>query len=167
LSFAVSLLMLLSALSVQTAALHARSLVVAELRQRQQEDALAAAAQQVAARLSGSHACLLPLAYTEPAAAGGKSGWDPPLQGCPADLDPLALVEGTEGEHFYTVVAWRPGDPVSGGRPGDLRLRLAAPAGERQSNGQQGLERLYALSVEPLAAGAGALHVVNVRGMGR
>jgi hypothetical protein len=152
LSFGVSLLLLLSALSVQTAALHGSTLAAAELHQRQNEDALASAAEQVAGRLSGAEADLLPVPYPSKDGAASLPGWS-------------SMGQGEVNGRGYAVVSWQPGQPQqpdgSGGVPGLLRLRLSGAA-----PGAEGPERQFALS---LAAGAteGALRVVNLRGMGR
>lgn len=152
LSFGVSLVLLLSALSVQTAALHGSTLVEAELRQRQNDDLLASAAEQVAGRLSGAEADLLPVPYPPAAGTPGLPSWS-------------ALVEGEVNNRGYAVVSWQPGQPHqldgTGGTPGLLRLRL-----EDAEPGAAGPERLYALTLEQ-GEPDGSLHVVNVRGMGR
>jgi hypothetical protein len=141
LSLGAALLLLLSSLSVQTAVLHGHQLTAAELKQRQQDDALDSAAQQVAARLSGSYACLLPL---------DSAGWEPPVPGCPAALDPAPLRQGTVGGVGYRLVSWLPA-------AGELRLELLQAGGARR----------YALAVAPVSVEHPALHVVSVRGMGR
>ncbi len=152
LSFGTALVLLLSSLSVQTAALQGSALAAAELRQRQLDDALASAAQQVAARLSGAYACLLPLLST---------AWIQPVPGCAPELDPAPLLRGTVGSSGYRLVSWRPAGSAGAGMPGELRLELVPEA----------TERLYAVAVAPVEPPATAsgpvLHVLQVRGMGR
>jgi hypothetical protein len=164
LAFGVSLVLMLSALSVQTAALHGSTLVEAELRQRQRDDALASAAEQVAGQLSGDSACLLPLPYdaAQPSAAGS---WGTAPAGCPVIDTTAELRDGGRIPQAYSVVSWTPGQPPlvagSGGVPGLLRLRL-----EEARPGAAGPERLFALSLER-AEPTGVVRVVDVRGMGR
>lgn len=164
LSIGAALLLLLSSLSVQTAAVHGRMQLAAELRLRQRADALAAAAELVAARLSGPGACLLPLSYSEPPQLVGPRTWPGPLEGCTQHFEPLELLEAVDSAdprwRAYEVVGWRPG--VAAGEPGELRLRLAPQLGE-----PRGGERRYALVVKRTAGAGSPLHVVGVRGLGR
>ncbi len=146
LAFGVSLVLMLSALSVQTVALQGSRLAAAELEQRRLEDALASAAEQVASSLSGEHACLLPLA---------SSAWIAPVPGCGAGLDPAPLLSGRVGENDYRLVSWTPGVPGATGRPGELRLELS----------QGAVQRLYALELAGEAPQP--LRVASLRGMGR
>lgn len=145
LSVGAALVLLLTSLSVQTAALQGSALAAAELKQRQQEDALDSAAQRVAAQLSGAYACLLPQA---------SAAWVMPVAGCAPGLDPAVVAVGQVGENDYRVVGWRPALGGEAARPGELWLELS-DAGSR---------RLYALAVVP---GAGTPLVRSVRGLGR
>lgn len=155
LSFGAALVLMLSSLSVQTAALQGATQAAAELRSRQLEDTLASAAQQVAGQLSGLHACLLAL----PLAA-----W--PASGCGVGAEAATLRDGTVGEAAYRITAWQPAPGTEGGGavptgPGVLRLELVA----------EGAQRQYALALAPVTpappAEPGRLHVAGVRGMGR
>ncbi len=141
LSFGTALVLLLASLSVQTAALQGTTLAAAELSRRQHDDALASAAQRVAAQLSGVYSCLLPLE---------SAAWVQPVPGCAPELDPAPLQQGMVGGVGYRLVAW---DPAAGGNPGELRLELAAAGGARR----------YALIVAPEPN----RRVLSVRGMGR
>ena len=76
LASAASLVLVLSSLSLQTLALQSRSRVRAQWFQRQQGDALASAAQQLAVQLEGPGQCLL----------------RGPSQACGAGLDPAGLL---------------------------------------------------------------------------
>ncbi len=142
-SFAASLVLLLSGLSVQSAALQARARQEADLRRDRAEDALASAAQQVAAQLSGPYACLLHLPLER---------WSG--QTCAKGGSAAALKSGTMAGLPYRVLAWR---PAAAAEPAQLLLQLA---GDR---GALGLQRRFALS---LAREAGAAPVTAVRGMG-
>ena len=141
-SVAASLVLLLSGLSVQTAALQARARLEADLRRAQAEDALISAAQQLADQLSGPFACLLALPSEQWAGqvcAEGRSG--------------AALLAGTVAGHGYQVVAWRPATA----EPAQLLLQLV---GER---GTRGLQRRFAVSV---AEQPGLAPIRAVRGLG-
>jgi hypothetical protein len=72
LASAASLVLVLSSLSLQTLALQSRSRVRAQWLQRQQGDALASAAQQLAVQLEGPGRCLL-----QGSMAGCGAGPDP------------------------------------------------------------------------------------------
>jgi hypothetical protein len=155
LSFGAALVLMLSSLSVQTAALQGTTLTAAELRSRQLEDSLASAAEQVAGQLSGRHACLLRLAFT---------AW--PASGCGTGAEAVLLSNGTVGEVAYRITSWQPAPGTAGGAaaptgPGVLRLELVA----------QGTQRQYALALAPVTPAPptepGRLQVVGVRGMGR
>ncbi len=152
LSLGAALVLLLTSLSVQTAALHGNHLAAAELEQRQRQDALDSAAQRVAAQLSGDHACLLPVA---------SAAWIQPVPGCPSDLDPAPLLTGQVSGENYRLLEWRPpAETVAGaGREGTLRLELDGTGA--------GGSRRYALAVALVEPAMPVLHVVSVRGMGR
>ncbi|MCT0218635.1 hypothetical protein KQ304_06410 [Synechococcus sp. CS-1329] len=146
LSFGVSLVLLLSALSVQTMALQGSRLAAAELEQRRLDDALASAAEQVAARLSGSHACLLPLA---------SELWESAAGGCAPGLSAAPVLSGQVDAAAWRLVSWTPGVPGAAARPGELRLELS----------QGKVQRLFALDVA--GAAPWPLRVVGLRGIGR
>ena len=103
-----SALLLLSSLSLQTLALHARqrssqALVTAQTRDA--EHSVAMAFQQHAA---GAHACLLALPSSE---------WDG-SERCPG-LNPGQLRSGRVADRDWQLIAWQP----QGARTGTLQLR--------------------------------------------
>ena len=138
LSFGVGLVLLLSSLSVQTAALHGTHLHAAELRQRQADDALASAAQQVAAQFNGPYRCLLPTA---------SSAW--PATGCGPGAGLAPLTSARLGGSRYRLLSWQPAT-------GQLRLALV---GEGAASRQQGL---FAQRLDP----AWPAQVLGVRSLG-
>ncbi|WP_457767754.1 hypothetical protein [Cyanobium sp. ULC084] len=140
LSFGVGLVLLLSSLSVQTAALHGSQLLAAELRQRQADDALASAAQQVAAQFNGPYGCLL---------ATASATW--PATGCGPGAGLAPLLEAPVGSARYRLLSWQ---PVAG------ELRLALEAGGATASRQQGLFRLRLDPARPA-------EVLGVRSLGR
>jgi hypothetical protein len=149
LSVAASLVLLLSGLSVQTAALQARARLEADLRRAQADDALASAAQQLADQLSGPFACLLPLPsvqWAQQVCAEGRSG--------------AALLAGTVAGHAYQVVAWTPAATTTAtttAEPAQLLLQLVVERGGR------GVQRRFAVS---LAEQPGLAPIRAVRGLG-
>ena len=103
-----SALVLLSSLSLQTLALHARqrsSQALATAKTRDAERSVAMAFQQHAA---GAHACLLALPSSE---------WDLPA-GCPG-ANPAALQSGRVAELDWQLLQWQP----HGVMAGTLRLQ--------------------------------------------
>ena len=103
-----SALVLLSSLSLQTLALHARqrsSQALATAQTRDAERSVAMAFQQHAA---GAHACLLALPSSE---------WDLPA-GCPG-ANPAALQSGRVADRNWQLLDWQPQDA----RAGTLQLR--------------------------------------------
>ena len=109
-----ALILLLSCLSLQAAVLHGRRLQLAERARLQADDLLASAAHRLAARLQGSHRCLLPL---------DSSAWQPDglAAACPAGLDPAPLsTTELDGQQVH-LLHWR---PAGGG--GELSLGLGA-----------------------------------------
>ena len=97
LALTTSALLLLSSLSLQTLALHARqrshqALAIAQTRDA--ERSVAMAFQQHAA---GAHACLLALP---------SSAW-PALEQCPA-VDPSPLQAGRIGDRHWHLISWQP-----------------------------------------------------------
>jgi len=139
LSFGVGLVLLLSSLSVQTAALHGTHLLAAELRQRQADDALASAAQQVAAQFNGPYRCLL---------ATDSAHW--PAAGCGAGAGLAPLLGAAVGSSRYRLMSWQ---------PASSELRLALDAAGSASR-QQGV---FALRLDP----AQPDRVLGVRSLGR
>ena len=108
LALTTSALLLLSSLSLQTLALHARqrssqALVTAQTRDA--ERSVAMAFQQHAA---GAHACLLALPSSE---------WDLPA-GCPG-ANPAALQSGRVADRDWQLLDWQP----LGALAGTLRLQ--------------------------------------------
>ena len=108
LALTTSALLLLSSLSLQTLALHARqrshqALAIAQTRDA--ERSVAMAFQQHAA---GAHACLLALP---------SSAW-PALEQCPA-VDPSPLQAGRIGDRHWQLLAWQP----TAAAGGTLQLR--------------------------------------------
>ena len=101
LASAAALVLVLSSLSLQTLALQSRSRVRAQWLQRQQGDALASAAQQLAVQLQGPGQCLL----------------RGPNTGCGAGLDPDRLLPDAAP---VQVSRWLPVAPGSA----QVRLRL-------------------------------------------
>lgn len=103
-------MLLLSSLSLQTASLQARRQLLLELQQRQQQDLLASAAQQLVGRLRLNHPCLL---------QHRQADWT--TAPCLNGVDPQGLAAGVIGEHGYRLLSWQPtADGV------ELRLGLAA-----------------------------------------
>ena len=107
LALTTSALLLLSSLSLQTLALHARqrshqALATAQIRDA--ERSVAMAFQQHAA---GTHACLLALPSSE---------WHLSA-GCPG-LNPALLQSGRVADREWQLLAWQP----QGGRAGTLQL---------------------------------------------
>jgi hypothetical protein len=74
LSLTGSLVLLLSSLSMQTAALHGRHVLAADLSRARSEDLLASSAQRVVTDLQGPYRCLLalPSSSWQPTSSGGE-----------------------------------------------------------------------------------------------
>jgi hypothetical protein len=127
LSLTGSLVLLLSSLSMQTAALHGRHVLAADLSRARSEDLLASSAQRLVTDLQGPYRCLLPLP---------SSSWQPGAlpADCPAGLDPHQLQATELWGHQVLLSSWQPS--ASGG---ELRLQL----------GTSGLQRRYALTLRP------------------
>ena len=107
LALTTSALLLLSSLSLQTLALHARqrsSQALATAQTRDAERSVAMAFQQHAA---GTHACLLALPSSE---------WALPT-GCPG-ANPAVLQSGRVADRDWQLLDWQP----RGGRAGTLQL---------------------------------------------
>lgn len=142
-SFAASLVLVLSALSAQTAALQARSRLEAGLRRDRAEDALASAAQQVAAQLGGPYACLLELPSQQ---------WAGRV--CAEGHAAAALMAGMVAEQPYQVVEWR---PAAGAEPARLLLQLTP------ERGAPAMQRRFAVSV---GGEVGSARIQAVRRLG-
>jgi hypothetical protein len=110
----MSLLLLLGSLSVQAVSLQGRLRGDSALRLQTSEDQLASAAQLLVARIQLRHACLLPLAMEQWAAAGCASA---------ADLVPLH-----RGEVFgagWQLLRWQPlAHPEGAATVAEQRLTL-------------------------------------------
>ena len=107
LALTTSALLLLSSLSLQTLALHARqrsSHALATAQTRDAEHSVVMAFHQHAA---GAYACLLALPSSE---------WDLSV-GCPG-LNPALLQSGRVADREWQLLAWQP----QGGRAGTLQL---------------------------------------------
>ena len=108
LALTTSALLLLSSLSLQTLALHARqrsSHVLATAQTRDAERSVAMAFQQ---RAAGAHACLLALPYSE---WGGS-------EHCPG-VNPALLQSGRVADRDWQLLDWQP----QGTRAATLQLR--------------------------------------------
>jgi hypothetical protein len=101
---------------------------VGELSQRRGEDALASAAQRIAAQFQGSHHCLLPLP---------SSAWEGQAlpSDCPSDLDLSGLQSSSQWGQVVRLNRWLP--TAEGG---ELWLQLA----------DRPLQRRYAIRLAPV-----------------
>ena len=111
LALTTSALLLLSSLSLQTLALHARqrsSQALATAQTRDAERSVAMAFQQLAA---GAHACLLALPFAE---------WES-SERCPG-VNPALLQSGRVADRYWQLLDWQP----KGTRAGTLQLPLQA-----------------------------------------
>lgn len=99
LAISACLVALLGSLSVQSAVLHNHWLQVSRQGLRQQEDALASAAQQLVGRINRLHPCLLALPLEQWTLAG---------PGCPAPFPLEPLIEGEEQRGHWRLLAWQP-----------------------------------------------------------
>lgn len=105
--------LLLGSLSVQTAALEARLEQGAARRQRQAEDLLASAAQQLVGELAEQHACLLSLPLEHWAAMGTA---------CAPVAVQMQLRNGQVLTESYRLLTWQ---PQQDGTTAELLLELA------------------------------------------
>jgi hypothetical protein len=140
-----SLMLMLGSLSLQTVSLQERLRLAGLLRQRQAEDQLVSAAQQLVAGLNSQQACLLSLPLEHWAApglacAGAAMPLAPPAQAGPARL-----------------LQWRPG-------PDAAELLLELPAGGERQPARRGAFRV-ALAPRPGPAGP-QLQAVDLRWQG-
>lgn len=111
LAAAAALLMLVGSLSLQTLSLQARRQLSLQLQQRQQQDLLSSAAQQLLGRLKQRHSCLLELPSSQWSSAA-----------CLGAEAPEALQRGQIGGHDYLLLSLAP--TATG-----AELRLALNAG--------------------------------------
>ena len=107
LALTTSALLLLSSLSLQTLALHARQRSSQALATAQTRDAERSAAMAFQQHAAGGHACLLALPYSE---------WES-SERCPG-LNPALLQSGRVADRDWELVDWQP----RGGRAGTLQL---------------------------------------------
>ena len=100
LAISACLVALLGSLSVQSAVLQNHWLQASRQGLRQQEDALASAAQQLVGRINRLHPCLLALPLEQWSLAGAH---------CPAPFPLELLIEGEEPRGHWRLLAWQPG----------------------------------------------------------
>ncbi len=108
LALTTSALLLLSSLSLQTLALHARQRSSQALVTAQTRDAERSVAMAFKQHAAAAHACLLALPSSE---------WDLPA-GCPG-ANPAALQSGRVADRDWQLLHWQP----QGARAGILRLQ--------------------------------------------
>ena len=108
LALTTSALLLLSSLSLQTLALHARQRSSQALVTAQTRDAERSVAMAFKQHAAGAHACLLALPSSE---------WDLPA-GCPG-ANPAALQSGRVADRDWQLLHWQP----QGAQAGILRLQ--------------------------------------------
>jgi|TARA_X000000950_G_scaffold18898_1_gene20456 hypothetical protein len=108
LALTTSALLLLSSLSLQTLALHARQRSSQALVTAQTRDAERSVAMAFKQHAAGAHACLLALPSSE---------WDLPA-GCPG-ANPAALQSGRVADRDWQLLDWQP----QGALAGTLRLQ--------------------------------------------
>lgn len=111
-----ALVLLLSSLSLQAAVLQSRRVLMLQAQRQHQEDQLTSAAHRLGAELTGPYRCLLALPSEQwPQAAAAATA------GCPAGLDPAALLALLQQEHGVALSRWQP-SPTGG----ELQLQLGA-----------------------------------------
>ena len=108
LALTTSALLLLSSLSLQTLALHARQRSTQSLAIAQARDAERSVAMAFQQRAAGAHACLLAMPSSE---------WDGSDR-CPG-VNPALLRSGRVADRDWQLLAWQPQDA----RAGTLQLR--------------------------------------------
>ena len=112
-----ALVLLLSSMSLQTAVLQSRRVLLLQAQRQHQEDQLTSAAHRLGAELTGPYRCLLALPSEQwPQAAAAAA-----TAGCPAGLDPAALLALLQQEHGVALSRWQP-SPTGG----ELQLQLGA-----------------------------------------
>ena len=109
----LSLLLLLSSLSVQAVSLQGQLRGSTALRLQEAEDRLASAAQLLVARIQLRHACLLPLALEQWAAAG-----------CTGNADLAQLRQGEALGSPWQLNRWQPEATANALTPPQRRLML-------------------------------------------
>lgn len=100
LAISACLVALLGSLSVQSAVLQNHWLQVSRQGLRQQEDALASAAQQLVGRINRLHPCLLALPLEQ---------WSLAHSHCPAPFPLEPLIEGDDPRGHWRLLSWQPG----------------------------------------------------------
>jgi hypothetical protein len=121
-----ALVLLLTGLSLQAAVLHQRELAAEALRQRQEEDALASAAQRLVAQLDGPYRCLQALPLPQ---------WSAAAPACAAPITAAqlaALQEPREAGLPLRLLAWEPGAQTTVLRLGVIPQRAGGPAAQRR-----------------------------------
>jgi hypothetical protein len=112
-----ALVLLLSSLSLQTAVLQSRRVLLLQAQRQHQEDQLTSAAHRLGAELTGPYRCLLALPSEQwPQAAAAAA-----TAGCPAGVDPAGLLALLQQEHGVALSRWQP-SPTGG----ELQLQLGA-----------------------------------------
>ena len=112
-----ALVLLLSSLSLQTAVLQSRRVLLLQAQRQHQEDQLTSAAHRLGAELTGPYRCLLALPSEQwPQAAAAAA-----TAGCPAGVDPAGLLALLQQEHGVALSRWQPN--LTGG---ELQLQLGA-----------------------------------------
>jgi hypothetical protein len=112
-----ALVLLLSSLSLQTAVLQSRRVLLLQAQRQHQEDQLTSAAHRLGAELTGPYRCLLALPSDQwPQAAAAAA-----TAGCPAGVDPAGLLALLQQEHGVALSRWQP-SPTGG----ELQLQLGA-----------------------------------------
>jgi hypothetical protein len=109
-----ALVLLLSSLTLQTAVLQSRRLLVLQAQRQHQEDQLTSAAHRLGAELTSSYRCLLPLPSDQWPQAAATAG-------CPAGLDSAGLLALLQQEHGVALSLWQP-SPTGG----ELQLQLGS-----------------------------------------
>lgn len=143
LTMGASLVLLLGSLSAHTVSLQVRLQGIREQQQRQAEDRLASAGQQLLADLSFSHPCLLALPLEH---------WDSQGLACAPAQAIAAFKAGQVLGSSYRLVSWRP-QLV----PAELLLELAAAGNEPARQG--------AFAVQLMAAQITDVRLVGLRGV--
>ena len=142
-----SLMLMLASLSLQSVGLQERLRLAGLLRQRQAEDALVSAAQELVASLNRGRACLLALPLEQ---------WPAPGLACEGTPAAAWAPGGAAGP--VRLLRWRPGPELA-----ELLLELPADGARRQAS--RGAFRV-ALAVRPEPGGGQRLQAVDVRWLG-
>jgi len=148
LAVAASLALLLGSLSLQSACLQGHLQTGAELDQRQAEDQLFSAANQLLGALNRHHRCLLALPLEQWASQG---------QDCSNATEQAALVQNTSLGQPYRLLQWQPRPEAAG----SVELLLEAPAqGARPSR-----QAAFAVTLQGSPALASQLLPLGLRGV--